>query len=403
MHAPSPSHILRIHAAHVTAVSFSMDNERLYSGDTSGNVVVTSTRTLRPIASWRAHTDGVLGVQEWAMNIVTHGRDNKLHVWERVLAPPSLGTVASNPDMPTPQLRYSLDVNALNFCRLSLLPYSAPQAGSSSSSDASESALVAVPNLIESSLADIWELPSCSRLHAAIGKPEAPEIGMKSWQIDSDGRDNAKTGILMSLHLFMKSEKLHLLSAYESGEVALRQCIAEIAEKTIEGRGWECLWKSKQHNESVMAMAVSCDSSFALTVSADPTITRCRLDGPHENRLTKHRIKQTGNGSVALRSDGRVCAVGGWDGKIRLFSTKTFKPLGTLSYHTKSCQALAFAHSSALSSVPDTNVSHESEDENNDDDLTQEEKEARTRWLASGSQDHRIAVWQLISFLKDAH
>ncbi|KAL5525641.1 hypothetical protein ACEPAG_6977 [Sanghuangporus baumii] len=403
MHAPSPSHVLRIHATYVTAVSFSVDNERLYSGDTSGNVVVTSTHTLRPITSWRAHTDGVLGVQEWAMNIVTHGRDNKLHVWERVLAPPSLGTVASNPDMPTPQLRYSLDVNALNFCRFSLLPYSAQQAGSSSSSDAS--ALVAVPNLIESSLADIWELPSCSRLHAAIGKPEAPEIGMKSWQIDSDGRSNAKTDILMSLHLFMKSEKLQLLSAYESGEVTLRQCIAGIAEKTIEGRGWECLWKTKQHNESVMVMAVSRDSSFALTVSADPTIARYSLDGSDGHRFSKHRIKQAGNGSVALRSDGRVCAVGGWDGKIRLFSTKTFKTLGTLSHHTKSCQALVFAHSSALSSVPDTNVSRETEDENNDDDddLTQEEKEARTRWLASGSQDCRIAIWQLISFSKDAH
>ncbi|KAL5525622.1 hypothetical protein ACEPAG_6958 [Sanghuangporus baumii] len=402
MHAPSPSHVLRVHATYVTAVSFSVDNERLYSGDTSGNVVVTSTRTLRPITSWRAHTVGVLGVQEWGMNIVTHGRDNKLHVWERVLAPPSLGTVASNPDMPTPQLRYSLDVNALNFCRFSLLLYSAPQAGSSSSFDAS--ALVAVPNLIESSLADVWELPSCSRLHAAIGKPEAPEIGMKSWQVDSDGRSNAKTGILMSLHLFMKSEKLHLLAAYESGEVALRQCIAGIAEKTIEGRGWECLWKTKQHNESVMAMAVSCDSSFALTVSADPTIARYSLDGSDGNRFSKHRIKQAGNGSVALRPDGRVCAVGGWDGKIRLFSTKTFKPLGTLSYHTKSCQALVFAHSSALSSVPDANVSRVTEDENDDeDDLTQEEKEARTRWLASGSQDCRIAIWQLISFSKDAH
>ncbi|KAL5526418.1 ASA1_1 [Sanghuangporus sanghuang] len=401
MHAPSPSHILRIHAAHVIAVSFSVDNERLYSGDTSGDVVVTSTRTLRPIVSWRAHTDGILGVQEWASNIITHGRDNKLHVWERVLAPPSLGTAASSPDIPTPPLRYSLDVNALNFCRFSLLPYSAPQARSSSSSD--ELALVAVPNLIESSLADIWELPSCSRLHAAIGKPEAPEIGMKSWQIDRDGRGNAKTGILMSLHLFMKSEKLHLLSAYESGEVALRQCLAGIGEKTIEGRGWECLWKTKQHNESVMAMTVSRDSSFALTVSADSTITRYSLDGPHEYRFTKHRIKQAGNGSVTLRSDGRVCAVGGWDGKIRLFSTKTFKPLGTLSYHTKSCQALAFAHSSAVSSVPDTNVSHATEDANNDDDVTREEKEARTRWLASGSQDHRIAVWQLISFSKDAH
>ena len=73
---------------------------------------------------------------------------------------------------------------------------------------------------------------------------------MKSWEIDSDGRGNAKTGIIMSLHLFTKSDILHLVSAYESGEVALRRCITAEGEKSIEGRGWECLWKTKQHVES---------------------------------------------------------------------------------------------------------------------------------------------------------
>lgn len=50
---------------------FSDDNERLYSGDAEGNVVVTSTRTLRPVALWKAHEDSVLGVQEWEGGILT--------------------------------------------------------------------------------------------------------------------------------------------------------------------------------------------------------------------------------------------------------------------------------------------------------------------------------------------
>ena len=54
----------------------------------------------------------------------------------------------------------------------------------------------------------------------------------------------------MALHLFMKSDKLHLLSGYESGEVVLRRCTSGAGEKTIEGRGWECLWKTRQHTES---------------------------------------------------------------------------------------------------------------------------------------------------------
>ena len=64
--APVPTHTLRTHAAPVNAVAFSSDNDRLYSGDGSGRVIVTSTRSLRPIAAWNAHTDGILGVQEWS-------------------------------------------------------------------------------------------------------------------------------------------------------------------------------------------------------------------------------------------------------------------------------------------------------------------------------------------------
>lgn len=45
-------------------------------------------------------------------------------------------------ELPVPDLDYSLDVNALNFCRFSLLP----------SPKAEHEALLAVPNLVESSL-----------------------------------------------------------------------------------------------------------------------------------------------------------------------------------------------------------------------------------------------------------
>ena len=62
----------------------------------------------------------------------------------------------------------------------------------------------------------------------------------------------------MALHLFIKADKLHLLSAYESGEVALRQCISGPGEKSIEGRGWECLWKTRQHNESGTFISLNC-------------------------------------------------------------------------------------------------------------------------------------------------
>src|ERR1700691_3347230 len=85
-------------------------------------------------------------------NTFRHGRDNKLHVWERVQEPVAsasirLGGSAALPGLQTPTLRYSMDVNALNYCRFSLLHYP--------SSAKSGEALIALPNLVESSLVRI--------------------------------------------------------------------------------------------------------------------------------------------------------------------------------------------------------------------------------------------------------
>ena len=89
-----------------------------------------------------------------------------------------------------------------------------------------------------------------------------------------------------------------------------------------------------------MAMAVSRNRTFALTVSADHLIGRYDLlvrgvmpsvsvscargltsvqqtEGSEDISTTcsATRMKNPGNGSLAIRDDGRVCAVGGWDGK----------------------------------------------------------------------------------------
>ena len=75
---PTPKHLLRSHGAPVSVVWISDDNERIYSGDAEGTVVITSTRSLRAIAHWKAHTDGLLGVQEWEGSIITSVRDSSI-------------------------------------------------------------------------------------------------------------------------------------------------------------------------------------------------------------------------------------------------------------------------------------------------------------------------------------
>ena len=76
--------------------------------------------------------------------------------------------------------------------------------------------------------------------------------------------------------------------------------------------------------------------------------------------------------------------------RVRLFSTRALKPLGTLEYHKKSIQALIFAR----------DIRAIVNEDDSEDEMTTEEKVERSRWLIVGSQDNRASVWPLISFEK---
>lgn len=87
--------------------------------------------------------------------------------------------------------------------------------------------------------------------------------------------------------------------------------------------------------------------------------------------------------------------------RIRLYSTKSLKPLGTLKYHKLGCQTVEFAHAIRCS-IPDVKPMYSSgiEADDDGDDMTDEEKQDRARWLVVGSKDNRVSVWALISFAK---
>ena len=97
-----------------------------------------------------------------------HGRDHKLHVWktlEDVPATSKIGGSAVTPEAQALTLWYSMDVNALNYCRFSLLGLrkafdtgALPPGREQDHSEAERSSehrsqcLIALPNLVESSL-----------------------------------------------------------------------------------------------------------------------------------------------------------------------------------------------------------------------------------------------------------
>ena len=72
---------------------------------------------------------------------------------------------------------------------------------------------------------------------------------------------NFNLGIIMSLHLYHQSQSrastsaaqdksLCLLCAYENGSVVLRKYDQKNKETSVEGVGWDIVWKSKLHVES---------------------------------------------------------------------------------------------------------------------------------------------------------
>jgi len=210
----------------------------------------------------------------------------------------------------------------------------------------------------------------------------------------------------MSMHLYEATHphtsgrtSLRLLCGYENGTVTCWGYTRTDKETSIEGIGWEPLWNVRLHVESVMAMTVSRDNSFALTVSADHLIGRYDMKSIEEEKAdaqdvcTAHRTKHPGNASIDIRDDSRVCAVGGWDGRIRLYSSKSLKSLGTLECHKKSCQAVAFARPHDPSVTEGSTIADEA-----DDDMDKDEKAERGRWLAAGGQDQRVSLWTLMDF-----
>lgn len=94
--------------------------------------------------------------------------------------------------------------------------------------------------------------------------------------------------------------------------------------------------------------------------------------------------------------------------RIRLFSASTLKPLGTLSTHRETVHCVTFAsapHTAEEAVYGDESstleIGAESEEgEDSDEDVDEQMgTPPRSRWLASGGKDKRIALWGLKDFV----
>jgi len=96
------------------------------------------------------------------------------------------------------------------------------------------------------------------------------------------------------------------------------------------------------------------DLLACMTGAADACVVTSVLDVRSGELHVKHRsrVAEAGVADVQVRQDGRVFAVGGWDGRARVYHVRTGKPLAVLRYHRATVAAIAFdEHSACIASA----------------------------------------------------
>ncbi|RIB25881.1 WD40-repeat-containing domain protein [Gigaspora rosea] len=297
---PSPIYIFRGHAEQINSLEFIENNGYLISGDAGGNIIIWDMISKRSKVQFKAHNDGILNVVKCKDKLISHGRDNTLHVWEfNQLS--NIKDGGNKEESIKPEI--SLTVNSINFCKFDF----------------------------------------CYE-----GRIYWYCMAIKIFPNNT----------FQNLQSFIKN--YFILAAYESGSVILWSIIIntnELMSNEKNNVAIEKLWNQKEHGESDL----SSDKQFAISTSGDNKIVKYNFD---EVPLIKSTtIKYAGIAEVKIRSDGKIFATAGWDMKIRIFSSKSMKPLAILSYHRESVYALAFSH-----------IKH---------------------YLVGGGKDQRISLWKI--------
>ncbi|KAF1992854.1 WD40 repeat-like protein [Amniculicola lignicola CBS 123094] len=95
---------------------------------------------------------------------------------------------------------------------------------------------------------------------------------------------------------------------------------------------------AKSPQPSVLSSQLSSGATNSSSRSAPPPIPQLSIQPPFKTANTKHAGQQ----SLCVRSDGRIMVTAGWDGRVRVYSTKTLKELAVLKWHKEGVYAAAF-------------------------------------------------------------
>ncbi|KAK8191979.1 quinon protein alcohol dehydrogenase-like superfamily [Phyllosticta capitalensis] len=404
---PLPVYILRGHAASIHAVRFIRRNSRLLTGDGDGWVILWNLASKRPAAVWRPHTAAILGLDCDADGdaIITHGRDAHLRVWQlRPQDEAALDTVLPVDDAEAhrkqPWLLHSLLVNTLNFCSFvscaankDFFAAAAPPADhpDADSSAVPDSTLVAVPGVVDGTVA-VYGLPSERRI-ATVPKADDLKTGMVMalalvssastlhliagyengmtavFALDSRAAANASANAnawqrvyashphaqpLLSLcPLPPDAGVVGPLTYFSSGadDVVARHVVPVSSQSppstspisSASMANTPPRTQSQATNPPSLLSAALASSYSSPSPSLPRPANAPSSPAPSSPPTQSSHTKHSGQQSLTIRSDGRLLATAGWDGRARLYSTRSLSEVAVLKWHQEGCYAVDFA------------------------------------------------------------
>ncbi|GBC04492.1 hypothetical protein RclHR1_00570048 [Rhizophagus clarus] len=369
---PTPIYIFREHEDQINHLEFYQNNTKLISGDAEGNIIIWDMKIKRPALKFKAHNKGILKCLVLADKLISHGRDNLLKVWkidqnslsftetgDKIVEMNDEDEIDEQKDSDEllPKLEKCLSVNSLNFCKFDYC----------FKGENNQDILIAVPSSKESTAIDIWDL-SIQQQIITLKLDIKQEIGYCM-------------AIKFFQHPTIKSKFL-ILAVYENGGLTLWTLTSNKSNNNISNEllSYKQSWIIKEHKETALALDVSMNRKFAISTAGDNKIVKYIFDEDFEKEplINNVEIKYSGIADVKIRSDSKIFATAGWDSKIRVFSSKTMKPLAILSYHKESVYSLAFTYI----------FSHE-----NNNSLI--ENEIQDHFLVGGGKDRKISLWKI--------
>ncbi|KAH8728698.1 WD40-repeat-containing domain protein [Phaeosphaeriaceae sp. PMI808] len=115
---------------------------------------------------------------------------------------------------------------------------------------------------------------------------------------------------------------------------------------------------------------------------------------PYKTSNTKHAGQQ----SLRVRSDGRLFVTGGWDSRVRVYSSKTLKEVAVLKWHKEGVYAVDFARIMEAGDLQTEGVGDEvAVKETGIGKLArQREEQMQLKHLvAAGAKDGKVSLWEV--------